>query len=101
MVDRLPAPNHSAPDPPDRSVWQRVRNESWPLKDRDGNGHARGVENRAPVPVMVWLDFDRDGVCWLPARAMRWHRSHVCVTLTDDRLPTPYVWLDAGDVQRL
>ncbi len=49
---------------------------------------------------MVWLDFERDGVCWLPARAVRWHGRHVCVAVADARLQVSYVWVDATDVQR-
>ncbi|KAA1423391.1 hypothetical protein FE697_007205 [Mumia zhuanghuii] len=94
------APNHSAPDPPERRLWQRVLNECWPLTDKGGNGHARGIPTRPAVPVMVWLDFERDGVCWLRAQAVRWHGRHVCVMLTDDRLPVAYVWVEATDVQR-
>lgn len=101
MTDRRPAPQHEAPDPPDRSAWQKIRNESWPLRDKHGHGHARGIPTQAPVPVMVWLDFERDGICWLRARAIRWHGDSVCVAVADERLAVPYVWVSTADVQRL
>ncbi|KAA1423310.1 hypothetical protein FE697_006725 [Mumia zhuanghuii] len=100
MTTRFIHPHHSAPDPPDRSTWQKVRNVSWPFHDQDDNGHARGIPSRTPILIMVWLDFEHDGLCWLPAQAVRWHRDRVCVYLSDDRLAVPYVWVAVTDVQR-
>ena len=92
---------HSAPDPPDRSRWQAVTNESWPLRDRNGQGHARGIHDRDdPIAVDVRIVWSEDGEEWVAGRAVRWTRTHVCVSVGDSRLQVPYVWVLAREVRR-
>lgn len=90
---------HSAPVPPPRD-FQRVRNESWPRRDVNGNVHARGIRERAGIDVRVRIVWERDGEQWVEGRAVRWHRQHVCVHVSDERLQVPYVWVVADDVRR-
>jgi len=94
------AVSHSAPPPPDRSRWQEVLNQSWPLVDEHGKRHARGIPNRDPIAVRVRVVFDGDGETWLDGQAVRWHNQSVMVEVDDPRLQTRRVWVDAGDVKR-
>lgn len=93
--------NDQAPNAVERRR-QTILNESWPFKDSAGR-HARGLEDQ-PVanqrPVWVRLEFERDGEQILPGRAFRWNRSHVLVSVDDERVARPGVWVRAKDVRR-
>lgn len=86
-----------------RSSYRTVLNESWPLRDRKGARHARGIPDQPnPIPVEVRLELDPDGEVWLPGRAARWTRTHVYVNgLADDRIAIRAVWVVAADVRRV
>lgn len=82
------------------SRYQKVENESWPLRDKNGF-HARGIKTRDyTIPVTVRLVFKRDGETFLEGRADRWTKTHVHVSLVDPRLQVDGVWVRAGDVKR-
>jgi len=92
---------HKAPPPPDRSKWQRARNEHWPFVDRDGQRHARGVpDQKNPIPVRVRVVWDRDGEEWIDGGARRWTQTAVLVTFDDHRLQVGGVWVVPSDVER-
>lgn len=80
---------HQAPPPPDRSRWQKILNEHWPLVDRQGNRHARGVpDQKHPIAVRVRVVWERDGETWLDGMARRWTtgpRAAVYVSIDDER----------------
>jgi len=89
------------------TLYQRVLNEDWPLRDPDGARHARGISDR-PIdeqrPVTARLELHRDGVVYLPGRAARWtdlpaDRAHVLVIVDDPRVPRGMVWLRFTDVR--
>lgn len=83
-----------------RADAQRVLNESWPLRDKDG-GHARGIEDQpSPIDVDVRIEWAQDGEEWIPGSASRWTRSHVFVRFQDVRSLTGFVWVRARDVRR-
>lgn len=82
--------------PNPHSLWQDVTNESWPpgtiartLRDAD---HA--------IDVTARVVFALDGEQYLPGRATRWTRQHVCVAISDPRLQVSFVWLNPADVRR-
>lgn len=81
---------------------QKVLNESWPLRDKDGF-HARGIDDQPAEnerPVWARIEFETDGEVELPGRATRWNRSHVYVITDDPRVPRGQVWVRAHDVRR-
>lgn len=83
-------------------LHQKVLNESWPLRDRDGF-HARGIEPQPierHIPVTVRIVFERDDETFLEGVATRWTRSHVFVELVDPRLRQMFIWVLARDVRR-
>jgi len=78
--------------------WQRVTNTSWPPL-----GIARTLRDfpsEHQVDVVARIVFEDDGEQFLPGRATRWTRSHVCVLIVDPRLQVAYNWLAASDVRR-
>jgi len=98
-----PGSDHSFRDPrATKKTNQRIINESWPFHDSNG-AHARGLEDKPAdqqVDVVVRVEFSEDGEMYLEGRAIRWNRSHVCVTVNDKRLLTSYLWVRAHDVRR-
>lgn len=84
--------------PPEHDL-QHVLNESWPLTDRDGKTHARGIPDQDRIDVEVRIVWERDGEQWVAGRATRWTASHVFVRVRDPRLLVPHVWVRAGDVR--
>lgn len=81
---------------------QVVKNETWPLRDKNG-WHARGIDDQPAekqIAVRVRLVLERDGEVVLPGRAARWNASHVFVIVDDERVPRGQVWVRAGDVER-
>jgi hypothetical protein len=92
--------DHSFNDPVVRRKSQRVQNESWPLRDDKGQ-HARGINDQPhPIDVTVRVVLEHDGEVFLPGQAVRWNRSHVYVTVSDERVPQQAVWVLARDVRR-
>ena len=89
----------SSQQPPRRDT-QRVLNEAWPLRDRNGS-HARGILDRDPIDVEVRIVWSHDGEEWIAGQATRWTTSHVFVRVRDPRLLVPHVWVRAGDVRRV
>jgi hypothetical protein len=89
--------HHSSPDP-GHKPHQAVLNVSWPLRDEKGP-HARHIRDSGRIPVTARLVFEDDGPTWVDCTAVRWHGTHVCVYVHDDRLQVPYVWLAAADVK--
>ncbi|MDN4173899.1 hypothetical protein QWY28_13140 [Nocardioides sp. SOB77] len=79
---------------------QRVLNEAWPLRRKDGTPHAEGIPDRDPIPVRVRLVFEHDGESYLDGRAQRWTRTHVFVAVSDARIKIGAVWVQASDVRR-
>ena len=93
-------PRH--PSPADQaSRWQRALNESWPYRNKGGY-HARGIPDQVhPITVEVRIVWARDGEEWVTGRADRWIETHVHVSVNDDRLQVPGVWVRPGDVRRI
>lgn len=52
------------------------------------------------IEVVVRVEFADDGETYLLGLAIRWNRSHVCVTVNDGRLFSPCLWVRARDVRR-
>lgn len=83
-----------------RSPHQDVLNESWPYRRPDGSTHAIGIPTRPGIDVDVRIVWKRDGEQWVPGVADRWTQPHVHVSVSDERLPVPGIWVLARDVRR-
>lgn len=79
-------------------VWQQVLNEHWP--SLEVSKRLKDVPAGQRIDVVARLVFAVDGETYLPGRAVRWTRQHVCVAINDRRLQVPYVWLAPADVTR-
>jgi len=79
-------------------VWQKVTNEHWPASEVARS--LRPLPSGQQIDVTARVVFAEDGEQWLPGRAERWTRQHVCVYISDRRLQVPYVWLAPADVRR-
>lgn len=87
--------------PPPHRNWQRVLNQSWPLRDDKGQPHARGIKDvDHPIPVTVRIIWEHDGEEHLDGIATRWHGRSVHVAISDWRAQVQGVWVDAADVRR-
>ena len=85
---------------PGRRRYQRILNERWPLRDRNGP-HARGIPDRPnSIPVRARVVWEHDGVEWISGRATRWTHNSVYVVFSDPRWQTTGVWLAPEDVTR-
>lgn len=80
--------------------YQKVLNQSWPLRHPDGSSHARGIDTRPAIDVTVRLVLERDGETFLDGQADRWTKTHVHVSLSDPRLQVNGAWVLAEDVKR-
>lgn len=84
-----------------RAGTQSIANESWPLRDKTGEEHARGIEDQpTPIDVEVRIEWARDGEEWIVGTAWRWTASHVFVRFEDPRSLIGFVWVRARDVRR-
>src|SRR5262245_20737100 len=93
------APSHQAPRV--RSEHQRILNEYWPRRDSKGNGHARGIPDRAnPIRVRTRVVWPGGGEEWIDGTARRWTSQAVFVSFSDPRRSTAGVWLRPEDVRR-
>lgn len=89
--------------PPAHPPRERVLNEHWPLCDRDGTRHARGIQDRPAdqqIPVTVRLVLERRGEVWLAGTAVRWHGESVYVAVDDRDILGSAAWVHASDVRR-
>ena len=78
-----------------KARWQRPLN-ARPIPDR-----RLQRTDRQHIPVLVRIDWDRDGEQWLEAEAIDWVGRDVLVWFERElRLQTHAVWVDAGDVRR-
>lgn len=85
------------------SLWQEIKNESWPLRDKAGKAHANGIDDQPAEnqrECLVRLEFKTDGDVVLPGRAQRWTATHVYVVVNDPRVRRMAVWVRAQDVRR-
>jgi hypothetical protein len=87
---------------------------SWPGPPDEGkvsidNAHfppeAEHVPHAAePIPVevrVVWKPASTSGhEEWIPAVAVRWTKTHVCIHVTDPRAYRPEFWVVPADVRR-
>ena len=78
---------------------QRIVNQSWPLHDRQGHGHARGIPDHPSIPVRARIVWGVDGEEWIDCRADRWTLTHVHVEFSDPRAQVDGVWLRVTDVR--
>jgi hypothetical protein len=94
------AHSHEAPKTFDWKKIQKILNQSWPLHDRNGKAHARGIPDRPSILVRARIVWELDGEEWIDARATRWTRTHVHVEFADPRAQINGAWLRADDVKR-
>ena len=86
---------------PQNDRIQRVLNERWPLRDRQGF-HARGIPDQPhPITVRARVIWEKDGEEWITGRATRWTQTSVFVVLADSRSHAIGVWLSPDDVRRV
>lgn len=84
-------------------TYQKLLNESWPEHYPNGAGHARNVKtqpNDKRIPVTVRIVWECDGEEFREGVADRWTATHVHVSLGDQRLQVPGIWVLAADVRR-